>query len=65
MDNFPKQFSDYIDATIKPCIVDKGYDWEITVSDTPRDFWRLNGIAPPPWGSEAEKLWAKNGRPPE
>lgn len=27
MDDFPKQFSDYINATIKPYIADKGYDW--------------------------------------
>ncbi|PCD30389.1 hypothetical protein AU210_010071 [Fusarium oxysporum f. sp. radicis-cucumerinum] len=65
MEDFPKQFSDYINATIKPYIADKGYDWEITVTDTQRDFWRFNGIAPPPWRSEAERAWARNGRPSE
>ncbi|KAM0193533.1 hypothetical protein ACHAPI_007602 [Fusarium lateritium] len=65
MENFAKQFGDYMNTTIKPYIADKGYDWEITVSDTPRDFWRFNGIAPPPWRSEAERVWARNGGPSE
>ncbi|CAM1507697.1 Fc.00g045450.m01.CDS01 [Cosmosporella sp. VM-42] len=46
-----------------PYIADQGYDWEITVSDTPREFWRFNGISPPPLRSEAESVWAKAGRP--
>ncbi|SCV54073.1 uncharacterized protein FFB14_13459 [Fusarium fujikuroi] len=65
MEDFPKQFSDYINATIKPFIADKGYDWEITVTDTQREFWRFNGIAPPAWRSEAERVWARDGRPSE
>ncbi|KAF4470108.1 hypothetical protein FALBO_2990 [Fusarium albosuccineum] len=65
IDNFATRFSDLINAALKPYIADKGYDWEITVSDTPRDFWRFNGIAPPPWRSEDEKVWAKNGYPTE
>lgn len=62
-EGFPARFSDAIDATLKPYIADQGYDWEITVTDTTRDFWRLNGLAAPPWRSEAEKMWAKEGRP--
>lgn len=62
-EGFPARFSDTIDAALKPYIADKGYDWEITVTDTTRDFWRLNGIAPPPFRSEIETLWAQQGRP--
>ncbi|VUC23544.1 unnamed protein product [Clonostachys rosea] len=64
-DNMPKLFSDRINKTLTPYIAEKGYDWEITVSDTSRDFWRMNGIAPPPWKSEVEKLWVREGRPVE
>lgn len=60
---FTARFSDRINEAIKPHVADKGYDWEITVTDTPRDFWRFNGIAPPPFKSDAEKVWADSGRP--
>lgn len=65
VDNFPARFSESINKVLRPFIAEKGYDWEITVSDTPRDFWRFNGIAPPPWRSEEEKVWARDGRPTE
>lgn len=64
-DGFPARFSDKIDEALKPFIKDNGYDWEISVSDTPRDFWRFNGIAPPPHRSEAEKMWVREGKPTE
>lgn len=59
------RFSKRIDQALRPYIGDKGYDWEITVTDTSRDFWRINGISPPPFQSEAEKVWFDNGRPSE
>jgi hypothetical protein len=61
----PARFSGMINTTLKPYIADKGCDWEITVTDTTREFWRINGIAPPPWRSEAEKVWVRDGRPTE
>ncbi|KAI9692197.1 MAG: hypothetical protein M1822_006427 [Bathelium mastoideum] len=63
VDNFPTRFSENINNVLRPFIADRGYDWEITVSDTPREFWRFNGIAPPPWRSEAEKIWVRDGVP--
>ena len=63
IENFPSRFSETINGALKPYIADQGYDWEITVNDTPREFWRFNGIAPPPWKSEAEGVWVKTGRP--
>jgi hypothetical protein len=65
VDNFPARFSTKINDALRPYIADKGYDWEITVSDTPRDFWRFNGIEPPPYGSEAMKVWAKEDKASE
>lgn len=64
-EGFVARFGEAINKTLHPFITDKGYDWEITISDTPRDFWKFNGIAPPPWRSEAEKQWAEEGVPSE
>lgn len=64
-EGFGNRFSNRIDDVLKPYIADKGYDWEITVTDTTRDFWRINGIAPPPFKSDAEKVWVQTGRPAE
>ncbi|GAB3161788.1 tautomerase family protein [Microbispora hainanensis] len=32
--------------------------WEFHVDETSEDLWMINGIAPPPAGSAAEKHWA-------
>ncbi|MER6817439.1 tautomerase family protein [Spirillospora sp. NPDC000708] len=37
-----------------------GLHWEFHVDETSEDLWMINGIAPPPAGSDAEKLWAEN-----
>lgn len=51
-----------IDAALKPHVADKGYDWEFHVDETERRLWRVQGIDPPPFKSEAEKLWVKENR---
>ncbi|GCE38190.1 hypothetical protein Rhow_001229 [Rhodococcus wratislaviensis] len=33
--------------------------WEFHVDETSEDLWMINGIVPPPGGSDAEKNWAK------
>ncbi|GHF00393.1 hypothetical protein GCM10018785_74460 [Streptomyces longispororuber] len=33
--------------------------WEFHADETSRDLWMINGIVPPPEGSEAEKTWAQ------
>jgi phenylpyruvate tautomerase PptA (4-oxalocrotonate tautomerase family) len=33
--------------------------WEFHVDETSEDLWMINGLVPPPGGSEAEKRWAK------
>ncbi len=52
-----KSVTERIEAALKPHIADKGYDWEFHVDETPRGLWRVNGLVPPPWKSEAEKKW--------
>lgn len=36
-----------------------GLHWEFHVDETSEDLWMINGLIPPPGGSEAEKRWAK------
>jgi hypothetical protein len=52
-----------IDKVLVPHVADKGYDWEYHVDETERRLWKINGMKPPPWKSEEEKLWAKENRP--
>lgn len=32
--------------------------WEFHVDETSEELWMINGLVPPPGGSEAEKRWA-------
>jgi hypothetical protein len=52
------------EKTLKPWIEDrKELQWEIHISETPRDLWRTQGIDPPSSGSETEKVWVKQNKP--
>ena len=52
-----------IDKALKPHVADKGYDWEYHCDETERGLWKINGIIPPPWKSEEEKVWVRENRP--
>jgi hypothetical protein len=49
----------WVDNAMKPHIADKGYDSEYHISENDRRLWKINGLIPPPWKSEEEKLWIK------
>jgi phenylpyruvate tautomerase PptA (4-oxalocrotonate tautomerase family) len=51
-----------ISALIQPFAAGKGLRWEFHIDETRSDLWVINGFAPPPGGSDAEKLWAKENR---
>jgi hypothetical protein len=51
-----------IDAVIQPFAAGKGLRGEFHVDETPRDLWMIDGLLPPPTGSEAGQLWAKENR---
>jgi phenylpyruvate tautomerase PptA (4-oxalocrotonate tautomerase family) len=51
-----------IGALIQPFATAKGLRWEFHVDNTPRDLWMIDGLIPPPTGSDAEKLWAQENR---
>ncbi|MEU4233564.1 tautomerase family protein [Nonomuraea sp. NPDC026600] len=42
---------------------DRGLHCEFHIDETPRDQWMIDGLRPPPTGSEAEQLWAQDNRP--
>ncbi|KAM0712703.1 hypothetical protein Q7P35_000150 [Cladosporium inversicolor] len=47
-----------ISQILKPYIADKGYDEEFHVDETERRLWRIQGMDPPPFESEQERVWA-------
>ncbi|GKT46138.1 uncharacterized protein ColSpa_06319 [Colletotrichum spaethianum] len=58
-----RELSEGVDATLKPHVADKGYDWEFHIDETEKRLWRINGLVGPPFGSEVEKMWARENRP--
>lgn len=51
-----KGTADAFDKALKPHVADKGYEWEFHVDETERRLWRVNGLIPPPFGSDVEQL---------
>ncbi|KAJ4408156.1 hypothetical protein N0V91_003504 [Didymella pomorum] len=62
-DEVYKNTANKIDATLKPHVLDKGYDCEFHVDETERRLWKIQGMFPPPFKSEGEKTWARENRP--
>ncbi|MFC9361783.1 tautomerase family protein [Rhodococcus sp. NPDC057014] len=54
-----------VDDALAPYIRDRGFNWEIHGDETPRAFWEINGMTPPPTGSEDEQRWARENRASE
>lgn len=52
-----KKVANAVDAALKPHIADKGYDWEFHIDETERRLWKINGMFPPAFGSEGERIW--------
>jgi phenylpyruvate tautomerase PptA (4-oxalocrotonate tautomerase family) len=51
-----------VDKTLRPWVADRGFDWEITIDESPADLWSLQGEIPPPFESIAEKRWVAENR---
>jgi phenylpyruvate tautomerase PptA (4-oxalocrotonate tautomerase family) len=51
-----------LDEVIAPFVKDRGYDWEISIDETPSDLWSLHGELAPPFESVAEKRWVKENK---
>jgi phenylpyruvate tautomerase PptA (4-oxalocrotonate tautomerase family) len=50
-----------VTRAIAPWVRDRGFDWEIHGDETPLEFWSIQGMKPPPAGSDEEKRWARDG----
>lgn len=58
-----KGWMDKINAALKPHIMDRPeLHWEHHIYETPRDLWRIQGIDPPPAGSEEEEAWRRTNK---
>lgn len=51
-----------VDQVIAPFVKNKGYDWEVSIDETPFDLWSLQGEIPPPFESVGEKRWVKENK---
>ena len=49
-------------SVVQSFAAEKGLRWEFHVDETPTDLWMINGLVPPPHGSDAEQLWARENR---
>jgi phenylpyruvate tautomerase PptA (4-oxalocrotonate tautomerase family) len=51
-----------VEDLIAPFVTDRGYDSEVQIAELGRDLWTMNGMAPPPFESIAEKIWVRENR---
>ncbi|KAL0930560.1 enzyme [Colletotrichum truncatum] len=57
------RFLGKVDSILNPKLGAKGMDWEYFIQESPREFWKINGIIPPPTGSDMEKVWFRENKP--
>jgi hypothetical protein len=57
------RFHEAIDNVLVHFLKERGLEWEYSVVNGIREEWKFNGLTPPPFLSDAERLWAKEGRP--
>jgi hypothetical protein len=57
-----KRTANAVDNVLKKHCGDKGYNYEFHIDETERRLWKINGIFPPTFGSEEEKIWVKENR---
>ncbi|MCJ1477080.1 hypothetical protein MMC13_005751 [Lambiella insularis] len=51
------------DQVLEPHIAARGdIHWEYNVYETPRDLWKVDGLAPPENKTEEMKAWAREGK---
>lgn len=51
-----------LDTVLAPFVKERGFDWEVSIDETPCDLWSLQGEPAPPFESVAEKRWVKDNR---
>lgn len=61
-DEVKERFLNAATRVLAPYTTSRALRWELSVVETPRDLWTINGIVPPPSNSEAEKKWKLENR---
>ncbi|KAM6527466.1 hypothetical protein FSOLCH5_003536 [Fusarium solani] len=51
-----------LDDVVRPVLKPKGLKWESNVYETPREWWRLQGMAPPDFNSEMLQRRARDNK---
>jgi phenylpyruvate tautomerase PptA (4-oxalocrotonate tautomerase family) len=52
-----------VNTWMAPFLHERGLHSEIHIDDTPRGFWTMDGLFPPPTGSAEERRWVAENRP--
>ncbi|KAJ7171273.1 putative oxalocrotonate tautomerase [Mycena filopes] len=66
--NFPddqarkRGFMNRYEEVIAPWTKERGINWEVTITDTDRALWDINGIAPPEPNTPEEDAWRRENR---
>ncbi|MFH8796136.1 tautomerase family protein [Streptomyces sp. NPDC017941] len=56
-----RRTAQWINGMLRPHLErNAGLHWEFHVDETSDELWMINGIVPPPAGSDTEKLWAES-----
>lgn len=57
----------HLTELLRPHTLNKGYNLEYEIAESRRSLWHVNGMNPPVFGSEDEKVWRGENRavPPE
>lgn len=58
-----RKSAEALNRLLAPHTLDRGLHCEFHIDETPRDQWMIDGMWPPPAGSEAERLWVSENRP--
>ncbi|BBZ25233.1 tautomerase family protein [Mycolicibacter hiberniae] len=54
-----RRITEWINQILIPSLQIPDLHWEFHVDETSEEMWMINGLVPPPGGSEAEKRWAR------
>lgn len=60
--NSSRSFLDRASAIFTDVFSSRGVGYEMNVIQGPRELWRVDGLQPPPSGSEEEKAWMQEGK---
>jgi phenylpyruvate tautomerase PptA (4-oxalocrotonate tautomerase family) len=58
-----KQWMNVVNRWMAPFLEERGLHSEIHIDNTPREFWTIDGIFPPPAGSADERRWIEENKP--